>query len=158
MSAAFILIAMAVNVQMVMAGRAIAGFCVGIASLGLPVYLGETVQPQVRGTLGLLPTTLGNSGILLCFIAGKYLNWQMLAILGACIPIPFLVCMFLIPETPQWYISRSKSRHRFFEPFLSSLTSVFRKEKKLTRVFHSCACRQKQESQKSPAVVEGQGR
>lgn len=105
---AFILIAMAVNVQMVMAGRAIAGFCVGVASLGLPVYLGETVQPQVRGTLGLLPTTLGNSGILLCFIAGKYLNWQMLAILGACIPIPFLVCMFLIPETPQWYISRSK--------------------------------------------------
>lgn len=106
---AFILIAMAVNVQMVMAGRAIAGFCVGIASLGLPVYLGETVQPQVRGTLGLLPTTLGNSGILLCFIAGKYLNWQMLAVLGACIPVPFLVCMFLIPETPQWYISRSKS-------------------------------------------------
>lgn len=93
---------------MVMAGRAIAGFCVGVASLGLPVYLGETVQPQVRGTLGLLPTTLGNSGILLCFIAGKYLNWQMLALLGACIPIPFLVCMFLIPETPQWYISRSK--------------------------------------------------
>ncbi|XP_060868900.1 facilitated trehalose transporter Tret1-like isoform X1 [Metopolophium dirhodum] len=106
----FILIAMAVNVQMVMAGRAIAGFCVGVASLGLPVYLGETVQPQVRGTLGLLPTTLGNSGILLCFIAGKYLNWQMLAILGACIPIPFLVCMFLIPETPQWYISRNKSK------------------------------------------------
>ncbi|VVC32843.1 Hypothetical protein CINCED_3A000285 [Cinara cedri] len=106
----FVLIAMAVNVQMVMAGRAIAGFCVGIASLGLPVYLGETVQPQVRGTLGLLPTTLGNSGILLCFIAGKYLNWQMLAILGACIPIPFLICMFLIPETPQWYISRNKSK------------------------------------------------
>ncbi|XP_050440909.1 facilitated trehalose transporter Tret1-like isoform X2 [Adelges cooleyi] len=106
----FLLIAMAVNVQMVMAGRAIAGFCVGIASLGLPVYLGETVQPQVRGTLGLLPTTLGNSGILLCFIAGKYLNWQMLAILGACIPVPFLVCMFLIPETPQWYISRNKSK------------------------------------------------
>lgn len=105
---AFILIALAVNVQMVMAGRAIAGFCVGVASLGLPVYLGETVQPQVRGTLGLLPTTLGNSGILLCFIAGKYLNWQMLALLGACIPIPFLVCMFLIPETPQWYISRSE--------------------------------------------------
>lgn len=105
---AFILIAMAVNVQMIMAGRAIAGFCVGIASLGLPVYLGETVQPQVRGTLGLLPTTFGNSGILICFLAGKYLDWKQLAILGACIPIPFLICMFLIPETPQWYISRSE--------------------------------------------------
>ena len=28
------------------------GFCVGIASLSLPVYLGETIQAEVRGTLG----------------------------------------------------------------------------------------------------------
>lgn len=34
----------------------------GICSLALPVYLGETVQPEVRGTLGLLPTTFGNVG------------------------------------------------------------------------------------------------
>lgn len=108
LSTAFVLIASANSVYMIMGGRVIAGFCVGIASLGLPVYLGETVQPQVRGTLGLLPTTLGNSGILLCYIAGKFLNWRILAVLGACIPVPFLVCMFLIPETPQWYISRSE--------------------------------------------------
>lgn len=47
---------------MILAGRCVAGFCVGIASLALPVYLGETVQPEVRGTLGLLPTFLGNIG------------------------------------------------------------------------------------------------
>lgn len=45
-----------------MFGRALSGFCVGICSLALPVYLGETVQPEVRGTLGLLPTTFGNVG------------------------------------------------------------------------------------------------
>lgn len=47
---------------MVLAGRALSGFCVGIASLSLPVYLGETIQPEVRGTLGLLPTAFGNIG------------------------------------------------------------------------------------------------
>jgi facilitated trehalose transporter len=47
---------------MVKIGRALGGLCVGIASLCLPVYLGETVQPEVRGTLGLLPTALGNIG------------------------------------------------------------------------------------------------
>nr|CAD7411544.1 unnamed protein product [Timema poppensis] len=56
----WLLIALANGVPMIYAGRTIAGFCVGIASLCLPVYLGETVQPEVRGTLGLLPTTLGN--------------------------------------------------------------------------------------------------
>lgn len=59
---AWLLIALAVNIWMILAGRALTGFCVGIASLSLPVYLGETVQPEVRGTLGLLPTAFGNIG------------------------------------------------------------------------------------------------
>lgn len=58
----WLLIACAVNIWMVIAGRAITGFCVGVASLSLPVYLGETIQPEVRGTLGLLPTAFGNIG------------------------------------------------------------------------------------------------
>lgn len=58
----WLLIACANDVYYVLAGRAIGGFCVGVASLSLPVYLGETVQPEVRGTLGLLPTAFGNIG------------------------------------------------------------------------------------------------
>lgn len=60
--AAWLLIALASNFVMVLAGRALCGFCVGITSLSLPVYLGETIQPEVRGTLGLLPTAFGNTG------------------------------------------------------------------------------------------------
>uniref|UniRef100_U5EJ99 Facilitated trehalose transporter Tret1 n=1 Tax=Corethrella appendiculata TaxID=1370023 RepID=U5EJ99_9DIPT len=109
----WLLIACAVNVGMVLAGRALSGFCVGVASLSLPVYLGETVQPEVRGTLGLLPTAFGNIGILLCFVAGKYMNWSELAFLGGTLPVPFLVLMLLIPETPRWYVSRgSEERAR----------------------------------------------
>lgn len=103
-----LIIGCAINVSMVFAGRALAGFCVGVASLALPVYLGETVQPEVRGTLGLLPTAFGNIGILLCFVAGTYLNWSGLAFLGAAIPIPFLVLTFMIPETPRWFVSRNR--------------------------------------------------
>lgn len=103
-----LLIACAVDVGMVLAGRALSGFCVGIASLSLPVYLGETLQPEVRGTLGLLPTAFGNIGILICFVAGKYMNWSELAYLGAALPIPFFLLMFVIPETPRWYVSKGK--------------------------------------------------
>ncbi|XP_076280288.1 trehalose transporter 1 isoform X2 [Lasioglossum baleicum] len=108
--AAWLMIALSSNFAMVLVGRALCGFCVGIASLSLPVYLGETLQPEVRGTLGLLPTALGNTGILLCFVAGMYINWRYLALLGACIPIPFMVLMFMIPETPRWYISKGKTK------------------------------------------------
>jgi facilitated trehalose transporter len=61
---AWVLIGFAYDVSMILIGRALSGFCVGVASLSLPVYLGETIQPEVRGSLGLLPTAFGNIGTL----------------------------------------------------------------------------------------------
>ncbi|KAL6266492.1 hypothetical protein P5V15_003341 [Pogonomyrmex californicus] len=107
---AWILIMFAQNIPMILAGRALCGFAVGIGSLALPVYLGETIQAEVRGTLGLMPTVFGNTGILLCFAAGMYLDWRNLAMLGVCLPLPFMALMFIIPETPRWYISKGKTK------------------------------------------------
>jgi hypothetical protein len=39
-------------------------------SLSLPVYLAETIHPEVRGTLGMMPATLGNTGVMLSYILG----------------------------------------------------------------------------------------
>lgn len=105
----WILIATAKIVHLVLTGRAICGLCVGIGSLAFPVYLGETIQPEVRGTLGLFPTAIGNIGILICYVAGKYLDWSQLAYLGASLSVPFLILMLMIPETPRWYISRGRN-------------------------------------------------
>lgn len=49
-----------------------------------------------------------NTGILLCFFAGRYLNWSALAFLGGALPIPFLLSMLIIPETPRWYVGKGK--------------------------------------------------
>lgn len=100
------LIAAATNVWFLLSGRSVAGLAVGVASLALPVYLGETIQPEVRGTLGLLPTALGNIGILVCFVVGNYLPWNWLAVVGMAPVVPFIGLAFLIPETPRWYISK----------------------------------------------------
>lgn len=51
-----------------------------------------------------------NVGILLCFVVGMYQDWRNLARVGACLPIPFLILMFMIPETPRWYISKGKTK------------------------------------------------
>ena len=58
----YALIAFAQDVYMIYVARVIAGLCIGTLSLAMPVYLGETIQPDIRGTLGLLPTTIGNTG------------------------------------------------------------------------------------------------
>lgn len=105
---AWLLIGFAQNIWMVYAARAIAGFSIGVASLSLPVYLAETLQPEVRGVLGLLPTCIGNIGILINYTAGSYFVWDHLALLGAILSVPFLVCMCFIPETPRWYIAKGR--------------------------------------------------
>ncbi|KAL0851232.1 hypothetical protein ABMA28_007076 [Loxostege sticticalis] len=105
----WILIATARTVHLVLTGRVVCGLCVGIGSLAFPVYLGEAIQPEVRGTLGLFPTAIGNIGILICYLAGTYLDWSQLAYLGACLPIPFFILMLMIPETPHWYLSRGRN-------------------------------------------------
>ncbi|XP_013191246.2 facilitated trehalose transporter Tret1 [Amyelois transitella] len=104
----WMLIANAYNVPMVFAGRALCGVCVGIVSLAFPVYLGETLQPEVRGALGLLPTAFGNTGILLAYFVGSHLNWSNLAFFGAALPVPFFLLMLLTPETPYWYVSKGR--------------------------------------------------
>lgn len=103
----WLLIGFANGVWFLYTGRSVAGLSVGLASLALPVYLGETIQPEVRGTLGLLPTALGNVGILVCFVVGNYLPWNHLALVGMIPALPFFVLVYLIPETPRWYISKA---------------------------------------------------
>jgi facilitated trehalose transporter len=92
------------------ASRILSGCSVGITSFALPVYLAETLQPKIRGRLGLFPTAFGNFGILICFISGSFVEWRGLAGIGALLSIPFLVAIWIVPETPRWYISKKKNR------------------------------------------------
>lgn len=51
------------------------------------------------------------AGILLVFVAGKYMDWSQLAFFGATLPVPFLLLMLIIPETPRWYVSKGRDEH-----------------------------------------------
>lgn len=92
------------------AGRIVTGLSVGIASLTLPVYLAETIQPEVRGSLGLLPTALGNIGILISFSLGNVFGWRGLSLSGIILSIPFLIMIWFIPETPRFLISKGDGK------------------------------------------------
>lgn len=105
---AWILCGIGSNIWMVYIARCLTGLSVGVASLALPVYLGETIQPEVRGTLGLLPTAFGNTGILLCFTIGSYVDWKWLAWVGLAFAVPFMLLLCVIKESPRWYISKGK--------------------------------------------------
>jgi len=105
---AFLINYFAQNYVYMYVSRIIAGASVGVLSLTLPVYLAETIQPEVRGTLGLLPTAFGNIGILLCYLFGTFYEWQALALVGVILSIPFVIVFWVIRETPRFLISKGK--------------------------------------------------
>ncbi|RZC35623.1 Sugar tr and/or MFS 1 domain containing protein, partial [Asbolus verrucosus] len=88
--------------------RVITGCGVGIVTLTLPVYVGETIQPEIRGTLGLFPSAFGNIGILICFLMGVFFEWREIAIIGVLLSLILVVLLSIIPETPYWYVSKGK--------------------------------------------------
>ncbi|CAG2101501.1 unnamed protein product [Medioppia subpectinata] len=89
-------------------GRFITGFCCGLVSLAAPVYIAETAAPAMRGFLGSGFQLSISTGVLVSFIAGKYLSWAYLAVLSAVFPVLLLMCMCLMPETPYWLIRRGR--------------------------------------------------
>ncbi|CAG0891792.1 unnamed protein product [Darwinula stevensoni] len=109
-TASWLLIAFAQDIMMIYAGRAFAGLCVGVISLASPIYMSEISEPAIRGTLGVLSSTVGNFGILFIYLMGYFLEWDQLALVSTAIPVIFISLLFLIPETPRWYLSKGKKK------------------------------------------------
>ncbi|XP_044764963.1 facilitated trehalose transporter Tret1-like isoform X2 [Coccinella septempunctata] len=130
--------------------RSLVGVGVGFASLTFPVYLGETIQPEVRGTLGLLPTTLGNIGILVCFTVGMVLEWKDLAGIAVLMTLPFLlIFIWIIPETPRWYVSKDK-----LEDCKKSLEWLRGNKQDITKEFDDLVRNQKEQVLKNEKISD----
>jgi len=91
-----LLTAFAVDVNMIYVGRSITGFFVGVLGPAIPVYLSETVHPEVRGTFGMLPSLTGNFGMIAANVLGIWLDWSGLSIAGAVRIINILVEIYLL--------------------------------------------------------------
>ncbi|XP_046912227.1 trehalose transporter 1-like protein [Dermatophagoides farinae] len=91
-----------------MIGRFITGFCCGLISLTVPVYIGETCDPAKRGFFGSgfqLTVTLG---IVLTYIIGKYFIWSDLALFLTAFPLLLLLTILFMPESPVWLLKKGR--------------------------------------------------
>lgn len=93
-----------------LAGRSLAGLCIGLLSMVVPMYAAETTPARRRGAvvsmfqLAITLGILGAYGVTLAFAAS--VPWPIL--LGAGIlPIGFcLLAILLLPESPRWLAAR----------------------------------------------------
>ncbi|XP_055320158.1 facilitated trehalose transporter Tret1-like [Sitodiplosis mosellana] len=104
----WILIATATRYEVVIAARFLNGFCVGLCLPSAQVYIGESVDPKIRGILGSLPSIFMSLAILIAYIIGSLVKWDILAWYCTVMSVVFGMLLFTMPESPVWL--RSKKR------------------------------------------------
>ncbi|GAX75106.1 hypothetical protein CEUSTIGMA_g2550.t1 [Chlamydomonas eustigma] len=109
-----VLVAAAVNVEMLVAGRVVLGFGVGLATQATPLYLTEMAPHNIRGALNVmfqLAVTIGifaAQGINFGTLNIPDYGWRLSFALGG-VPALLLFCgSLLLPDTPNSLVARGK--------------------------------------------------
>ncbi|CAH3946753.1 facilitated trehalose transporter Tret1-like [Pieris brassicae] len=88
--------------------RAIIGLGVAGSYVVTPLYIKETSEDSIRGTLGSLVVLSQNLGNLIVYILGEYLCYH--AILWICLAVPLIHLLVFpaMPETPSYLLKTGK--------------------------------------------------
>ncbi|KAH6945183.1 hypothetical protein HPB50_007508 [Hyalomma asiaticum] len=90
------------------AGRILTGFCCGLVSLAVPVFVAEISPPHVRGLLGSGVQLAMTLGVLAVFVGGKWLDWLALALLCTVCPVLMAIAMAFAVESPRWLVAHGQ--------------------------------------------------
>lgn len=110
--------------------RFIGGLGIGVASMVSPLYISEFAPSRLRGTMVTLYQLALTIGIVLAYFSNAYLLnhatnayssegaqkifsdevWRAMLGLGAVPAVIFLVCLFLVPESPRWLLLKGEEQ------------------------------------------------
>lgn len=102
------------NVYILLLGRLLDGFGIGLAVTLVPLYISETSPPEIRGSLNTLPQFMGSGGMFLsyCMVFGMSMDSPSWRIMLGVLSIPslfyFVFTIFFLPESPRWLVSKGR--------------------------------------------------
>lgn len=96
------------NIYVLMLGRIVTGFCAGILSTPVPVYISEITQPTYRGLFTATQGLAVSAGILLPHALGIYMKWEFVAIVCALVPLFGYILIEMVPESPAWLVDHGQ--------------------------------------------------
>jgi len=102
----------ATSVIILMVGRVLVGFGIGVASYIIPLYISELSPARYRGGFVALNTIAVTGGIFISYLVGYLLSpmqsWNYMLGVGV-IPAIFLwIGTHFLPETPRWLVKQGK--------------------------------------------------
>ncbi|PAN49561.1 hypothetical protein PAHAL_9G456100 [Panicum hallii] len=104
---------------MLYAGRVLLGYCTGVLSYVVPVFISEIAPKDIRGGLATSNQLFICLGCSAAYIIGALLSWRSLVVVGLVPCVVLLVGLFFIPESPRWLanIGREKEFHASLQKF-----------------------------------------
>jgi MFS transporter, SP family, arabinose:H+ symporter len=108
-----IMMGWASSYSMLVMWRIVAGIGVGAASMLSPLYIAEVSPANIRGRMVSVNQLMIVSGILVAYFSNYLLadsvdNWRWMFTAGAVPAGLFFVCIFLVPESPRWLVSKGR--------------------------------------------------
>ncbi|XP_049873513.1 facilitated trehalose transporter Tret1-like isoform X2 [Pectinophora gossypiella] len=104
----WILIGTATHHALVLLGRVVCGFAVGIMAAPSQVYIGEISEPRLRGLLIGTPFVAYSVGVLYVYALGGVLPWRHVAFLCIVLPTLAVTALCFAPESPTWLARRGR--------------------------------------------------
>lgn len=106
-----VLMGWASTYSMLIFWRIVAGIGVGAASMLSPLYIAEVSPAAIRGRMVSINQLTIVTGILLAYFSNYMLadlenNWRWMFASGAVPAVLFFGCVFLVPESPRWLLSK----------------------------------------------------
>ncbi|XP_045468128.1 facilitated trehalose transporter Tret1-like [Harmonia axyridis] len=104
----WLLIAFAPNVVFILVGRFLTGLSDGLLGPPTGVYIAETSHPSSRGVLIVLACVSTTSGLFAVHLLGTFFTWRVTALISGLIPVPLVIFMFFMPESPTYLAKRGR--------------------------------------------------
>uniref|UniRef100_A0ACD5YKT1 Uncharacterized protein n=1 Tax=Avena sativa TaxID=4498 RepID=A0ACD5YKT1_AVESA len=110
---------LAQGATMLYLGRILLGYCTGVLSYVVPVFISEIAPKDLRGGLATTNQLFICSGCSAAYIIGALLSWRSLVLVGL-VPCAFLLAgLIFIPESPRWLANIGREKE-----FLASLQNL----------------------------------
>ncbi|XP_047090584.1 sugar transporter ERD6-like 16 [Lolium rigidum] len=101
---------LAKGATMLYLGRVLLGYCTGVLSYVVPVFISEIAPKDLRGGLATSNQLFICSGCSAAYIIGALLSWRSLVLVGL-LPCAFLLAgLLFIPESPRWLANIGKEK------------------------------------------------
>lgn len=94
----------------ILVARLFSGYAGGGIQTSLILFNSEISNDDVRGRLGSSMMVIRNFGILFGYTLGATLGYSLIPCISIILPIIFVICFALLPNTPQFYLEKGEYR------------------------------------------------